>query len=249
MTKENVLFSAVGLLLGFIVGFFFANSINQRAAAPSRGNVANSSAAQSNSSLPPGHPDIAASEAQTNAAPEADAAARKAREAPDDFDSQMRAAQLSYQANRFEDSGEFLLRANQLRPDNYEVVVALGNFNYDIGRYETAEKWYTAALLKKPDDINVRTDLGLTFFLRESPDIERAITEYRRSLERDPEHEPTLQNMIVALTRKGDLNEAQKFLDRLEKINPSHQKISMLREQLEKARASSANSTGDKGKQ
>ena len=30
MSKENILFSVVGVLLGFIVGFAFANTVNQR---------------------------------------------------------------------------------------------------------------------------------------------------------------------------------------------------------------------------
>ncbi|HVF49227.1 MAG TPA: tetratricopeptide repeat protein [Pyrinomonadaceae bacterium] len=241
MTKENVLFSIIGVLLGFIVGFFFANSVNQRAAAP---RVAEASAANQ-SELPPGHPDLPVNTVkdQQTLLPAAEDAGRKARDASEDFDAQMKAAELYYKANRFEDATEFLLRANQLRPDNYDVVVALGNINYDTGQYENAEKWYTAALVKRPDDINVRTDLGLTFFLREPPQIERAITEFRRSLGRDPLHEQTLQNLVVALTRKGDTTEARSMLERLEKVNAGNPKLPKLREELERARG--GNSSGN----
>jgi tetratricopeptide (TPR) repeat protein len=243
MSKENVLFATVGLLLGFIVGFFFANSVNQRAAVP-RADSSAASAREADGSLPPGHPDVPSNavKEQQSLEPAAADASRKAREAADDFDAQMSAAEINYRAGRYDDSIEFLLRANKLRPDNYEAVVALGNVNYDAGRYDQAEKWYTAALVKKPDDVNVRTDLGLTFFLRQPPDIERAISEFRRSLERDPQHEQTLQNMVVALSRKGDLTEAQTMLTRLESANPNNQTIPRLREELEK-KGGSAQST------
>ena len=228
MTKENILFGVCGVLLGFIVGFFFANSVNQSAPAPRAAGAAGQTAA--GGQLPAGHPDVSATEqALASAAAEA---ARKAKEKPDDFDAQMTAAEASYKAGNVDDSLGFLLRANQLRPDDQQVVVALGNVNYDAERFETAEKWYTAALMKNPDDVNVRTDLGLTFLLRSQPDVDRAVAEFRRSLERDPDHELTLQNLVVALKRKGDAREARATLERLEKLNPSNSALPMLREQL-----------------
>ena len=120
-----------------------------------------------------------------------------------------------------------------LRPDDYGVFVGLGNLNYEPRRFEVAERWYREALKKRPDDVNVRTDLGLTYFLRQPSDIESAIGEFRRSLERDPEHELTLQNLVVALKRKGDEREARATLERLEKLNPNNNALPMLREQLE----------------
>src|SRR2546423_3823262 len=53
MSKENILFSVVGVLLGFIVGFAFANTVNQRgAAAPT------AQSSQQTAGLPPDHPPI-----------------------------------------------------------------------------------------------------------------------------------------------------------------------------------------------
>ena len=78
----------------------------------------------------------------------------------------------------------------------------LGNAYFDLEKYEEAEKWYTSALSKKDDDVNVRTDLGLTFIFRDKPNYDRAIQEFRRSLELDPNHPETLQNLTVAYTKK-----------------------------------------------
>ena len=233
MTKENVLFSIIGLLFGFIVGFMFTNSINQRGVGAS---LAGGGAAQSNQ-LPMNA--VKDQQAMQTALQEA---VKKAREAPGDFDAQMKAAEINYQLQRFDEASEYLLRANELRPDDDRVVVLLGNANYDAGRYSVAERWYTAALVKNPDDINVRTDLGLTFLLREPPDIDRAIAEFRGSLERDPRHEATLQNLVVALTRKGDIKGAEETLAKLQEVNPGNQMLAKLRASIEERRNAPASS-------
>jgi tetratricopeptide (TPR) repeat protein len=234
MTKENVLFSIIGLLLGLIIGFIATNSINQSGGSlPRPPQTANRT---TQSELPPDHPAVSsnavADPGQMQAA--VTEAIQKARSEPDNFEAQMEAAQLYYQIRRYNEALEFLLRANQLRPDSYEAVVALGNTYFDAEKYKEAEQWYTAALIKRPDDINVRTDLGLTFLFREPADLDRAIEEFRKSLQRDPRHEQTLQNLTVALTRKGDAREAQATLAKLEEVNPSSQALSKLRSDLEK---------------
>jgi tetratricopeptide (TPR) repeat protein len=128
---------------------------------------------------------------------------------------------------------QFLMKANQLKPDHYETIVSLGNTNFDAQNYEAAEKWYLAALAKKPDDVNVRTDLGLTFLFRQPPDYDKAIKEFRRSLEKDPNHEQSLQDIVVALTSKGETAEAHTMLDRLVKVNPQNSAIPELRRKIE----------------
>ena len=95
---------------------------------------------------------------------------------------------------------------------------------------------YTAALVKDPKDINVRTDLGLTFLVREPPDLNRAVQEFRRSLQIDPRHEQTLQNMTIALLKKGSYAEADATLKKLAEVNPNNQSLAQLRSDLEASR-------------
>ena len=223
MNRENILFSLIGVGFGLFFGFGFASWANMRAAATL---VGDGRAVQS--ALPSNG--VADQQRLETAA---QAAVKAARENPSDYEAQMGAARASFQTERFDDVLEFLLRANTLKPDELEPVVALGNVNYDTGNYIAAEKWYTAALAKSPDDINVRTDLGLTFLLRTPADNERAMAEFRRSLEIDPRHEPTLQNMVVALTRKGDKAEARATLAKLESLNPKNPALSQLRAELD----------------
>jgi tetratricopeptide (TPR) repeat protein len=226
MKKENILFAIVGLLIGLIIGFMGANSINRQAfstqAAASPTGPANVSDGQSG--------------LMANV-PEVQAAIEKAKNEPDNFDSQMDAAKLYIQIERYEGALEFLTRANKIKPDDYQVIVQLGNTNFDADKYEDAEKWYTAALAKQPNDVNVRTDLGLSFMLRAPADYDRAIKEFKSSLEKQPNHPQTLQNLTVAYTKKGDATNATTTLAKLQAMEPSNPAIAKLREDIGKATA------------
>ena len=149
MNRDNLLFTIIGLLLGFIVGFMFASSITQR--------EATSSPSARTQALPPDHPATGDGQQTTPGQMQAEvtAALDQARKEPNNFEAQLKAAELYYRINRFDDAIGYLVKANQLRPDDYETVATLGVVNLDAGHYETAEKWYKAALLKKPDDVRV----------------------------------------------------------------------------------------------
>ena len=225
ITKENVLFGIIGLLLGCIVGFMFANSVNQSAVKPAAATM------NPNAAMPPGHPEIGNTGAMS---PQTQAAIDKARAEPDNFEAQIAAAEMYYQIQRFDGAVEFLKQANKLKPDDYDTILNLGNAHFDANQYEEAEKLYTSALAKKPDDVNVRTDLGLTFVFRQPPNYDRAIQEFLRSLEKDPNHIQTLQNLTVAYTKKGDAEKANSTLARLETADSSNQAITKLREEIQK---------------
>ena len=168
MTRENLLFGIIGLLLGFIVGFMFASNLSQR----------QPTATVAGQNLPANHPQVQAGSTPNPQQVFADvqAAIKQAREEPNNFDAQMKAAQLYYQIRRYDQAIDFLLKANQLKPDSYEAIVALGQVNIDAQHYDQAEKWLKAALLKKPEDVSVLA--SLTFALLEKGDkvaAERAI--------------------------------------------------------------------------
>ena len=229
MSKENILFIVIGLLAGFMIGFFFANSVNQTAMVPG---IAGSATQAQNAALPSGHPAVPG--ANGGSIPEVQAAIDRAKQNPTDFDAQLKAAELYYQIQRFDSAIEFLKKANELQPENYDVLVNLANANFDAGRYEEAEKVYTKALAKKADDLNVRTDLGLTFIFRDKPNHDRAIQEFKRVLEADANHVQALQNLTVAYSKKSDKENATATLTRLEQVDAANSAIPKLREELQK---------------
>jgi tetratricopeptide (TPR) repeat protein len=224
MDKDKILFGIIGLLAGCIIGFLFANNLNQNqpvqlAAMPPT--MAGSLPA-ANPNLPPDHPQIGNNLNSPPGAPlpEVTEALKKAEAQSNDFKAQLEVGDLYYQIQRYDESAKFYERAAKIRPELVEVLTKTGNAYFDAEKYETAEKWYVAALVKNPYDTNVRTDLGLTFYLRNPPDVDRAIKEYKIALENNPNHELSLQNLVVALREKGDAKATQEIMDRLAKVNP-----------------------------
>src|SRR3954465_9850474 len=119
MKKENIMFAIVGLLVGLIVGFMFANNINRSAinqmpvASTSTG--VSGSSQSSNPALPADHPPIGTTSGDASkGGPEGAAmiaqvssAIEKAKSEPQNFEAQMTAGDLYYQIQRFEDSIKF----------------------------------------------------------------------------------------------------------------------------------------------
>ena len=156
MSRENILFAIIGILLGFIVGFMFASSMSQK--------MASQQATAASQGMPADHPPVAGG-GQGGQDPQAireqvTASLEKARNEPNNFEAQVKAAELYYQIQRYDQAIEFLLKANQLKPTDYRTVVILGMVNLDAGHYDTAEKWYRAAMKMKSDDVMVLAGLA-----------------------------------------------------------------------------------------
>ena len=172
MTRENLLFGIIGILLGFIVGFMFASTMSQRQ------QMAQNSAASG--PMPADHPAVGA-QGQPAGNPDAvraqvTADIEKARNEPSNFDAQIKAAEHFYRIGRFEQAIEFLLKANELKPTDYNTVVTLGVVNLDARQYDVAEKWYRAAMKMKADDVMVLAGLAeATLQKRDAKGAEEAI--------------------------------------------------------------------------
>src|SRR5713226_4868392 len=126
MTKDNLMFAIIGLLLGFIIGFMMHSIMSQREAAP-RGPM------QQTQSMPPNHPPVGGDQRSDpqQVFTQVQEAMKQAREQPNDFEAQLTAAKLEYQVQRYDQSIEYLLKANQIRPDNLDVLAMLGEANMD----------------------------------------------------------------------------------------------------------------------
>lgn len=232
MNKQSVLFTFIGLLIGFVAGFFLANNINRSAVLQPTVSPNPATAGAPNN---PQTPSVSIKEQQPNAPmmPEIQQTLDRAEKEPDNFQAQIRAGEIYLKIQNVEKANEFLSRATAVaRQDNFQETATLGNGYFDVKNYPEAEKWYSLALAKNPDDVDVRTDLGSTFMERANPDLDRAVKEYRTSLEKNPSHENTLFNLSLALMRKGDAAGAQAELARLEKTNPQSPLVPRLKDKL-----------------
>jgi tetratricopeptide (TPR) repeat protein len=224
MNKQVILFTILGILVGFGGGFFLANSINRNAALKTQ------TVAGPNLPIPAANQPPFAN--QSGAIAQVNEAIERAKNEPDNFEAQYAAGNMYYQIDRFDEAVKYYVQANRLLPDHYLTLVRLGNSSYGLKKYEEAEKWYAAALKIKPDDVDVRTDFATTFFLREPKDFDRAIKEYKISLERNPKHEITLQNLCAVYVEKKDKQNLQETLAKLEQVNPQNPKIAEIKQKL-----------------
>src|SRR5712664_433882 len=153
MTRDNLLFAIIGILLGFIAGFLLAGNISQREAAVRAG----ATSAQTSQNLPANHPPLSDGDQSGQAGQQmlasVQTAMKQARENPNDFEAQLTAAKLEYQIQRFDQAIEYLLAANKIKPTDADVLAMLAVANLDGGHFDAAEKWYKAALIKTPNDV------------------------------------------------------------------------------------------------
>ncbi len=118
MNTQKIFFGVGGLIVGFAIGFLFANSVNRSASVGDSTISASDTSVISNSGLPPNHPPISQGNnaTQSGALPEVTAAIERAKLDPDNFEAQMTAGDLYYQIQRFDKAVEFYEKANRLRP-------------------------------------------------------------------------------------------------------------------------------------
>ena len=251
--NRNIIFSIVGLGLGFFVGFLLANNISgdRRAVTPDA--VANDTTKTANApappldptatsgELPPGHPEVnggggttsAANKSPAASSAQAQSAMEAADRAPKDFKQQMNAAAIFYQAGDFDKAALYLQRALEINPKSVDALTALGNTKYDTNDFTGASTYYERALALEPRNADVQTDLGNTYFRRTPPDFKRAIAEYRKTLAFAPNYEKAIQNMGAAAIQLRDKKIASEAIEKLAAVNPQNAVLESLRSSIE----------------
>jgi tetratricopeptide (TPR) repeat protein len=258
LNKKVLVVGALGVVLGFLAGFFLANGINReeqeklrgelaaaRAGGAAQGEGVGSSGKAQQASAPGGDGSFPTltDEQLGNAVKQADAD-------PSNAELQHKVGQALYfyawekgNAQILPAVARILKRAHALDPKNYRTTVIAGDAHFliasqggDAATLGEARKFYEAALAAQPDDAQVRTNLGRTFFFDKPPNPQRAVAEYRRALQSDPRQELALQSLAAALVETGGLEEAARRLDELEKVNPSNTELPGLRARLEQTR-------------
>jgi tetratricopeptide (TPR) repeat protein len=248
VNTHKILYALAGLVAGCVIGFFFASSIDRKELEELRGQVARGGAAgqQKGETPKPTANDQAASMPTDE---EMRALIAKADASPQDAEYQRKVGQGIYmyalstgKPALLPEAVRLLKRAHEADPANYETTVLVGNSLFALGqaadasKYGEARVYYNKALASKPEDTNVHTLLGMTYYFGQPSDPERAIKEYRRSLAAEPRHEMALQSLASALITTGAIDEAQKRIEELQKVNAENAAIPNLRAQLAQAR-------------
>src|SRR5215204_6800464 len=229
LNKRVLVVGALGVVLGFLSGFFLANGLNRAEQEKLRGELANARAGdgvaqggsaagkaeQASAPLGDGSFPTLTDEQLGNAVKQADADSSN-------VELQNKVGQALYfyawekgNAQILPEVARILKRAHALDPKNYRTTVIAGDAHFliasqggDPATLGEARKFYEAALASQPDDAQVRTNLGRTYFFDKPSNPQRAIAEYRRALQADPRQELALQSLAAALIETGELEEA-----------------------------------------
>jgi len=240
--RSKVLLTIIGVLAGFIAGFLLANSLNRKEVEELRAQISSQRALQTTKTNSENTAELSDEEIR-GAIANADAN-------PTDLEKQRKLGITLYQYTSsmgergyLPDIARLLKRAAQGNPKDYELIVMLGNVLFDLSQtkkdtsfLKEAREWYSKAFAIKTDDPNVRTDYGLTFFLDNPSEPEKAIAEYKKSLAIDPKHELTLQNLARALIKIKSYDEAQKRIEELRAVNASNKDLPNLEAMLAQAK-------------
>lgn len=120
---------------------------------------------------------------------------------------------------RYEEALEQFEGYRRLVPDDVQVFIDIGRCLTGLGRFAEAEQALRRAL-EDFDDGNTRYALALA--LDRSGRLAEAVVEYRRALERNPNHGDALNNLGVAFVRQGQLDLAARQFERLVAADPDN---------------------------
>lgn len=222
--KREVLFGTVGILVGLVVGFLAANSLNRQ--------TMNSNSAVVAETAPPASTGTQSGSGTTPAQPDVAETIRKADAEPQNFVAQMKAGDMFAKISRFDKAAEYYKKGIAVNPGNLEANIVLANALFDSKQFTEAGTFYEKAIAIDPLDKNVLTDLGATFVERPEPDLGRAISEFRKALRIDPKHPPALYYLGIARFRNGELSEAKKILEELRTADPTSELVTRLKKNL-----------------
>ena len=242
MDKNSVLFIILGVLAGFIAGFLVANKLNSSEIATLRAQAPQQKTANSNQAPQSGDQSLSPTELKAKIT-EADKNPTNLTYQKNLGISLYRYASMKQDNDLLAESIRILTRANSLDAKDFDVLVALGNAYFDVGffkkdlaKFQKARELYTMALEIKPSDADVRTDFGISYFVQEPPEYDKAVAELQKVLSADPERDRALQFLVQVYTKQGKLPEAEKALAKLKDVNPNEPSITELASQISAAR-------------
>jgi tetratricopeptide (TPR) repeat protein len=226
MNTKVVWLSILAVIISFVGGFFFANALNKKEFETLRNENNRLKNTQTNTAQ--NEPE------QTLSDEEIRAKIAEADQNPNNLEFQKnlgialyRYASMKQNADLMPEAARLLNRAYEKNPSDKDLIVTLGHLHYDIGFFKKdnesfakAREFYEKILKQTPKDVEIRTDYGLTYFLQNPPEYEKAIAEFQKSLQENPKHEKTLQFMVRALLKQGKTAEAKDFYAKLKEVNP-----------------------------
>lgn len=239
MGRKGFWIATIGIVFGFLGGFLFANMLNRQEIDSLKSKVAQ--VQDQKMQLGDAEP-----KEQELSADELKSKIQKADENPGNSQYQKDLglslylyASMQKNTALLPDAKRLMLRGLEKFPTDYDLLVSMGNLSFDLGQstkenknYDEARGYYTRALVIKPKQVDLQTDIGSTYFLSDPPQYEKALAEYRKALQIDPEHLRSVDNLTRTLLMMGQVQEGESSLANLKKLDANYPGVADLEKLL-----------------
>lgn len=216
MTKDNLIFAAFGLLLGFVTGWFMFEKV--ATLQPVRAIPGQAAAGAPAAPAAPGA-------GMPGAGPTSSGA-------PLDMS---RLEQLQQQVQANPDNPDMILA---LAHETYDIAQQVPNPAGSRPLWTQARDLYARYVELRPGDpnmANVLSDLGVTY--QELGEFDQALEIFRRVQSMAPDHWQSLYNQVVVLAfSKKEIDEARKVLAELQRVQPNNPDVARLAAAVEEQR-------------
>jgi tetratricopeptide (TPR) repeat protein len=218
MTKDNLIFAAFGLMLGFVTAWLMFEKVAMRQ--PPRAVPGQASVGAAPTAPPAG------------GMPGAGAPGGASSGVPLDMS---RLEQLQQQVQANPDNPDMILA---LAHESYDIAQQVPNPAGSRPLWVQARDLYTRYVELRPDDPNlpnILSDLGVSY--QELGEFDQALEIFRRVQAMAPDHWQSLYNQVVVLAfSKKEIDEARKVLAELQRVQPNNPDVARLAAAVEEQR-------------
>ena len=219
VNRNKYLIGLIGLAVGFIVSFFWTQDFNKNNATPS----------VAASGMPGGAPGAGGQQAMMG---QVAGVIEKAKNAPNDFQSQVEAAKVFAQIERQAETVDYLAKAYAIDATRFNqlggAAAYVGKYYFDQKSYSEAETWFNRAIQAEPNEADLYVGLAETYVQRQPPQPDQAITQLQQALRVDPKNVHALGHLVEAYALKKDARGAEETVKRLKETDPTNKRISVL---------------------
>jgi hypothetical protein len=210
LTKDNLLFAILGILLGFISGYLLHEVMASRQ--PPR-----FVPGQQAAGVPGGMPGV------TGAMPDGTGTPGGAMPPGAGGDGGAPMAEI-----------QRLRQQIEANPNDAEAILTLANLNFQISSWERARDLYERYLKLRPGDPDVLSDLGVT--LHNLGRDDEAIEHFHKAQAAAPDHWRSVFNEVVVLGSANRFEDADRVLQKLKQMQPDNPDVARLAGEIESRR-------------
>ena len=226
MNNTKYVIGLAGLVVGFLVSFFWVSSYN-RNNAPAAPTTAGATAG--------GMPAASGSGNEQATMGQVQQIIEKAKNNPKDFDAQVDAAAAFEAIKQTPGIVEYLGRAYEANPQAFvkrddlkSLLPNIALYYSQQKKYDKADLWIQRAKESAPNDSEMQVEFGSAYLRRESPQPDKAIQELQAALKANPKNAHALGHLTEAYALKNNVAGAEDALNRMREAEPSNERLPAL---------------------